>query len=69
MSGVDTGNRECISSGQRGTAQVTAEPQCLTASPLNPVQETLRWTSLWSLSDVEPSLTEGRTLNSAFSLL
>ena len=37
VSGVATGSRECTSSGRRVKAQVTAELQCLTASPLNPV--------------------------------
>lgn len=64
-SGVDTGNRECIFLGHRGKAQAMAEPPCLTASPLNPVWETLRWTSASSLSDEERSLAEEQTLNTA----
>lgn len=52
-SGPDTGNREFISSGHRGRVQVTAEQPYLTASPSNPRQGTLRWTSASSRSDVE----------------
>lgn len=52
-SGLDTGSRQYISSGHRGSDQAMSEPQRLTALPLNPAQEILKWTSGSSCCDGE----------------